>query len=488
MVRNGRDIASGSEVSAQVCIIGSGPAGITAAWHLQKAGFKAVLIEGSRDYGTQWKDSWPDKTRLYGGQAVGLFASNEPEFLILPYGGNQNSAWERERVFGGTSVHWGGQSRPLDPIDFEARPGFPGWPVNRADLDPWYAAAASFCNLHGDDFSADYWAGVLGAEVPKLQDFDVCMYQFMGGDYLNFATRTFPGGSTIGDSPVDIILNASLLGIEHQQGSVRRLRVASMDDGASPKPATEFTVRADTYVLACGAVANAHALLVSDAGNEHDQVGRYFMCHPLSDPGVVQVSGSYLDPAESRLMGGQTPTGEWRDANGVRVNARFTPDAEAALRLGIGRCWFWANYSQYYFEMSPNPDSRITLASSFDPVFGQAQARIDWQLSPRDQTTYEQTTKLFSDAVGQRGGQVYAASWDAVQPTLVVNGHHIGTTRMSSDPADGVVDANLKVHGLDNLHVAGSSVFRTTGVSNPTFTIIALSIRLADHLRQTLGK
>jgi choline dehydrogenase-like flavoprotein len=137
-------------------LIGSGPAGITAAWCLQKAGIKVTLIEGSRDYGTAWKESWLDKVLLYNEVADGLFATNEPEFLILPYVGHTSPAWERERVFGGTSAHWGGQSRPLDPITFEKRPGFPGWPINRGDLNPYYAQAAALCKLHGDDFSAEY--------------------------------------------------------------------------------------------------------------------------------------------------------------------------------------------------------------------------------------------------------------------------------------------------------------------------------------------
>ena len=150
MIRDGRDIANGTVISTQVCIIGSGPAGITAAWHLQKAGLKVTLIEGSRDYraaGDNFQASWPDKTLLYDGISDGLFTSNEPHFLIQPYSGQTNSAWERERIYGGTSAHWGGQSRPLDPIDFEARPGFPGWPISRAGLDSWAHAWTRFISL-----------------------------------------------------------------------------------------------------------------------------------------------------------------------------------------------------------------------------------------------------------------------------------------------------------------------------------------------------
>ena len=138
MIRNGKDIPTGAVLSTQVCVIGSGPAGITAAWELQKAGLKVILIEGSRDYrNASMEASWPDKVLLYNGQATGLFASNEPQFLILPYSGQTSSAWERERIFGGTSAHWGGQSRPEDPIDLAPRQGFPGWPISRAELDPY---------------------------------------------------------------------------------------------------------------------------------------------------------------------------------------------------------------------------------------------------------------------------------------------------------------------------------------------------------------
>ena len=488
MIRNGKDIANGAVISADVCIIGTGPAGVTAAWLLQKAGLKVTLIEGSRDFGKDWQLSWPDKVKLYNGTADGLFASNEPDFLIRPYAGHTNPS-ERERVYGGTSAHWGGQSRPLDPINFEARPGFPGWPITRRDLDPYYAKAAAFCKLYSDDFSAEYWAKVLGAEVPHLAGFDTEMYQFIGPNYLNFSTRTFDG-TTIGDSAADVILNASLLEIDQSQGVVRSVSVASMNDQS--QKATQFTIQARAFVLACGAVANARQLLLSNAGNEHDQVGRYFMCHPLSSGQVITFTKGYLTDAQTRLMNGDTLAGArvipWQDQNGVKVTGRFSPNAEQQRKLEIGSCWFWAGYGQYYFEMAPNPDSRVTLADTVDPVFGQQQTHITWALGARDEATYNQTTQLFKTAVNNLGGDISFWPWENVKSQLVVNGHHIGTTRMSSDPTQGVVDANLKVHSLGNLYVAGSSVFPSTGISNPTFTIITLSIRLAEHLAGVLGK
>lgn len=491
MKRNGRDIPNGTVLSTQVCVIGSGPAGITAAWQLQKAGIKVILIEGSRQYAS-YEDSWPDKVQLYNGEADGLLATNEPEFLILPYVNHQSTAWERERFYGGTSTHWGGQSRPEDPIDLEGRPGFPAWPITRAELDPYYAQASALCMLHGDyglngtNFTNEYWAQTLQADIPALDGFDVEMYQFVGGAYKNFATRTFDG-ITIEETPVDVILNASLLNIDHEQGSVSQLQVASMNDALHPQKATEFTIKADVYVLACGAVANAQQLLLSNAGNESDAVGRYFMGHLLSQGQVINAPATYLSASQGRLMNGQTPQGQWTDSNGVGVTGRFIPNAEETTNLGIGRCWFWYGWGQYYFEVAPNPDSRITLSDTVDPVFGQYQTKIDLQLSDVDEQTYNQTTALFKTAVNNLGGSVSFSSWDSVKSQLIVNGHHIGTTRMSSDPTQGVVDADLKVHSLDNLYVAGSSVFPSAGISNPTFTIITLSIRLAEHLVKMLS-
>ena len=486
MIKDGSSISNGTVLPhTQVCIIGSGPAGITAAWELQNAGIKVILLEGSRDYrGLSYQASWPDKTLLYAGETSGLFAANEPEFLILPYESHQ-PAWERERIYGGTSAHWGGETRPEDPIDFENRPGYTGWPINRANLDPYYDRASALCKLHGEydsgaNFSAESWARILSADVPKIKYFDAEMYQSMGASYLNFSSRTFDGKTptTIGNTSVQVILNASLLEIEHQQGNVKRLRVASTNPIGPLQQATEFFITADLYVLACGAVANAHQLLLSNVGNEHDQVGRYFMCHPLS--GMAINMPSFLPPAQARLLGGKAASGgQWTDTNGVTVTGRFIPSADETRKRGIGRCWFWYQWGQYYFEMAPNKDSRITLSNRYDNVFHRHQASIHWELSPLDQKTYEQTTSMFNDAVG---GVTFPA-WDLIKRQFVVNGHHIGTTRMSDAPAAGVVDKNLKVHSVNNLYVAGSSVFPSAGISNPTFTIIALSIRLADHLK-----
>ncbi len=122
-------------------------------------------------------------------------------------------------------------------------------------------------------------------------------------------------------------------------------------------------------------------------------------------------------------------------------------------------------------------------------IFGRRKAAADWNFSKKSKLSYVAMSDLLEQSLAALGGNssVTRQPWSEVSPTLGFNGHHIGTTRMSSQPEDGVVDGDLLIHGLDNMYVAGSSTFPSAGLSNPTLTIIALSIRLAAHLGQRLG-
>lgn len=141
-------------------------------------------------------------------------------------------------------------------------------------------------------------------------------------------------------------------------------------------------------------------------------------------------------------------------------------------------------------EQAPNPDSRVTIGRERDAL-GVPRARLDWRLSALDLHTIRTTVTLLAAEVGAVGaGRVQLAEgWqdDAWAERIVGGPHHMGTTRMSNDPTRGVVDADSRVHSVANLYVAGSSVFPTSGYANPTLTLLALAIRLADHLRERLA-
>jgi choline dehydrogenase-like flavoprotein len=135
-------------------------------------------------------------------------------------------------------------------------------------------------------------------------------------------------------------------------------------------------------------------------------------------------------------------------------------------------------------EQVPNPDSRITLGAERDAL-GMPRAHLDWRLTDVERHSIIRSLELFgAELAGRDVGRLQLLlTEDGDWPADLSGGwHHMGTTRMSDDPADGVVDANGKVHGVDNLYVAGSSVFATAGSGTPTLTIVALTLRLHEHL------
>ena len=140
-------------------------------------------------------------------------------------------------------------------------------------------------------------------------------------------------------------------------------------------------------------------------------------------------------------------------------------------------------------ETTPRPDSRVTLGARRDR-FGMPRIRVDWRLSADDLRGLNRLRAVLRREFERCGvGRLVddESTDEAGWPSSMTGGkHHIGTTRMHADPHHGVVDPDCRVHGMSNLYVAGSSVFPTSGYANPTLTIVALALRLADHLKVRL--
>lgn len=141
----------------------------------------------------------------------------------------------------------------------------------------------------------------------------------------------------------------------------------------------------------------------------------------------------------------------------------------------------------YQTEQAPNPNNRITLSAARDPL-GCQKLELHWQWSDVDASSIGRTHELLAAEFARSGLGELRLDDGATAPQLLTGGvaHHMGTTRMHVDPKQGVVDENCRVHGVENLFVAGSSVFPTGGYANPTLTIVALSLRLADHIQNVL--
>ena len=511
MHTDARALVDGSLLEGDLCIVGAGAAGISMALEWANSPYEILFLEaGGFNFETQMQD-------LYRAENVG-----EPYFPLEA---------ARLHYFGGTTGHWAGFCAPLDPIDFQTREwvAHSGWPISLEDLNSYYARAQELVELGPYEYDAAYWEAQ-DPEVMRLPLGDMFwtkMWQF--SPPTRFGTRY---RDAIVNAPnVKLHTYATVCEVEANETvtAVQGLRVRTPDG-------KEHRARARHYVMACGAVQNARLLLASNRqasngiGNDHDLVGRYFMEH-IEIPGanllLAQPNALKMYAAPPRIAGGQTrargelalseatqrthrilngtaslEAGSW----GANVRSTFqtlTPDVLTEMReaeeRGEPRTRRGALRAQRAFrvktrqEQAPNPDSRVTLSGERDAL-GMPRVKLDWQLTELDKRSIRRFYELLGREMGRTGlGRIQLADWlldddDRTWPSFLSGGwHHMGTARMHESPRDGVVDSNCKIHGIDNLYVAGSAPFSTSGAPNPTLTLIALTLRLSDQLRSKLA-
>jgi len=140
---------------------------------------------------------------------------------------------------------------------------------------------------------------------------------------------------------------------------------------------------------------------------------------------------------------------------------------------------------EFHAEQAPNPESRVSLTSERD-ANGMQRLKVNWRPTPLDFESLRQNYRILSNELVRTGVGKLEYDPDSLEPRAyrygIVGGHHIGTTRMSEDPRHGVVDSDCRLHDVPNLYIASSSVFPTSGQANPTLTLLALTLRLADRL------
>jgi choline dehydrogenase-like flavoprotein len=144
----------------------------------------------------------------------------------------------------------------------------------------------------------------------------------------------------------------------------------------------------------------------------------------------------------------------------------------------------------FHTEQQPNPSSRVMLDDTRDRL-GVPRLRIDWRYTAGDVDTVQRALALLAGEFARTGvGRLdYPAAMVEAEMTRygAYGGHHIGTARMGVDPRSSVVDGNCQVHGVENLFIASAATFPTSSQANPTLTVIALTLRLAAHLRTVLS-
>lgn len=549
------DLAEDSEREAlpayDVCIVGSGPAGGVVAAELCDSGLAICVLESGRR-----------RVSAYGDELKRVHSA-----------GIHVKDYSRERVFGGASTTWAGLSSHFDAIDLAPREWLAdsGWPLERSELLALYEEAAERYRfpraaLFGPDgFEELRGRGGLAPEWAELDE-----KVFLACDEPQDFGRELR--AVYAERGVDLYFDATVTDLEVEPGA-RRVRAARVrtEDGRS------LRLEAGAFVVATGGIETARLLLNSRGGcpqglgNEHDQVGRWFMNHPKNYHGILHLKEPLEDvpyffgclfrgyagyaglrlPESVQAAKGllntyvrMEPLFPWSDSQGVEALVLFAKKSAFVLRsfkrsrkgdvvtlrdyaetgddselqnarktfgswLGligtiladlprVGRYLWYRLIARAkpkirrvrirnFMEMEPDPENRVELADETDR-FGQPLPFARHRPTERDKRTLCELHAALAREVERLGLGRFETELASADPWPIDQdaSHHMGTARMGTDPRRSVVDPDLRVHSLDNVWISGAAVFPTSGCANPTFTIVALAIRLARHLRSVL--
>lgn len=509
-------------IEADLCIIGAGAAGITIARQFIGSRHKVVLLESG---GFEFD---PETQALYEGGSTGL-----PYFPLDA---------TRLRYFGGTTNHWTGWCRPLDEIDFEERNWVPdsGWPISKSDLRIHYERAAAVLELRGHDFEprllidrlreTELDATKLRPDLLRVNMFRMSPPTRMGEKYQDEIRQA---------RNVTCLVYTNAIDMDTAEQARHVTSLACQTIGGK-----QISVRARNYVLALGGIENPRFLLNSNRiekdglGNRNGLVGRYFGEHIEMALGIIALPTSlqplrpFLKQIGNLQLSISLAPNAQREKRLLNANATFNEIrsvGEATLGFGamrrilraaqrrelpdslwddikymisdadeIGR-YLWSRATgrkedsvcviMNRCETAPNRESRVALSDEKDR-FGKRKVNVEWRLSDLERRTIHHYQRTLGEEFGRLGiGRVRIGleeRGDNWPPNLDGGHHHMGTTRMHDDAKKGVVDRNCRVHGIENLYVAGSSVFPTFGNANPTLTIVALALRLSDQLMRNM--
>ena len=501
MELDARVLPEGATLAADICIVGAGPAGLALAHELLGSGRHVVVLEsGSRE-------AAPELQEL-----------NLAETSGDPYDRLERC---RNRGIGGTAAIWNtwlhgvrlAKYLPLDASDFEARDwvSLSGWPFGEAVLAPFYRRAHALCCPGPADFQPEDWntGGLPLLSFPQgsLRN---AIYQYGAASQF---TEMLP--TRVAAAPaVQFVSRATVIGLTRSPGGERVVAMQWATESGN-----RGTVRAERFVLAAGGIENPRLLLLFLG--ERPWLGRGFMEHLIDSS--LQLSSRHpalLDPegfyAPRSTAAGQPVLGRiglsqemLRSERLRNTSLRLLQDEEPRLlrptaRRALGRRFVPRQSVRRLIgnavrgaarltrslrparfqilidlEQGPHPDNRVRLSGQRDG-FGLARAKLHWEFRQEDRDHQRRVIPLLVGELERAGaGKITVAPNVPIDPR---QHHHSGTTRMHADPAGGVVDPNLRVHGMENLFVTGSSVFPTAGFANPTLTALALSVRLADYL------
>ena len=466
-----------------VCIIGGGVAGITLAVRLGQAGRRVLVTEA-------------------GGQSVSAqsqacYRGERGKLENLP------TDQTRIRALGGSSQHWGGWCRALDAYDF-ARSDLTAngtWPIGKQDLDPYFADAATMLGVtesSGDD------AGLADADG-NLQA--IRMYfskppANLGSNYVGVLQQS---------SNIILLLNAPYMSAALDAGQ-ETIGAIAIHGSQSSDP---LICKARLFVFAMGTIENVRQLHILNRKNPDRlgtigrTLGRYYMQHLHQELGqfVILKEAGEVAFAE-HILAFMASTAKYLRVDGRGAFRLYSTSLSSCSGLidrfrnvvtgASCRGPASAGTVSITCEQVPSAASQILLTDE-DDERGQPRIKLDWQISEADRISLREAALEFgrylirADIGRLNINPVILSSpnplqgWTSLNGARGAAGHQMGGARMSSNAGDGVVDKDCRVWDVNNLYVAGSAVFRTSGHATPTLTITQLALRLADTLDRRLS-
>jgi choline dehydrogenase-like flavoprotein len=515
-----------SVIQTDVCILGTGPVGLVLACGAASRGLSVTLLEiggSTASIGSESPDVHFDR-RPYRGATIG-----------------------RALGLGGTSNLWGGQLLPVRPADLLARPQIhtAAWPITYPQIEPYFGALQTMLGIHGGGFDL----GSMHNALPALSSLNFTNWAPRLSKWLAFGKRNMVVALSRHLSEharIQVWLNATVNGWQVTEASGKR-RVRELV-ACSPEGEI-LRVQPRTVVIAGGALETARSVLEfnSQAGpltaSMDALAGRYLHDHlslriarvHIHDVGAFEDRFSpFFEGATMRSLRMELPPDTLKSEALPALYAHFVavaPDRSGFavvrdclrslqrrdLRLALTSAMLvpgalpgiakiihtravkhrlaFPTKSEFFLhvdlEQTPRSENRVYLGPSRQGA--RRPLHIDWDVkedAPRiagsvqryferfwAQNNLEQVASL--EFLDLRDG---AHAWNNNVYDLY---HPAGTTRMALDPGCGVVDENLRIHGTSNAYAAGSSVFPSMGAANPTFTAMALALRLAHFINQT---
>jgi hypothetical protein len=473
-----------SDVVYDVIIVGAGPAGISIALELEKKKIKVALIEaGKEEYNIESQD-------FYKGV-------NEGEFP-------QDLEVSRLRMFGGTTGHWGGTCRPLDPYDYDK------WPIKKADLDMYLDQACEILEIKNEFREKN----ISNSSSLKIIEFQRSKIRFKE-KYLSHIKKS---------KFIHLFLDTCLVNINSDDFVFKS---ADCLMGGTP-----INISSKFIIVAAGGIENSRILLIANSKNEKIfspelPIGNYWYEHPFKALGNALVKQdeikknmeSTYNHFINMFNAGNASTAYSIAPTEIFINKKKILNSCIWLVIHKRTNDNWKNISKNLFCIAPDLSNvflnlikkkvacgaslfssweqeaqfknRIVLSENIKDLNDYPVAKIIYSKSQlvrkTAKTCFEEIGQYFvENNLGRVSGKSFL--FDENQKYMSDAGwHHMGGTIMGSNRKNSVVDSNMKVHGSKNMYIAGSSVFPSGGHANPTLTIIQLSLRLANHLMRNFS-